>query len=145
MKPFFLLNSSNFFSSKSYLILRVSTGAFMCYFHGWSKLISDSDRWNRLGLTLTQWIGFENLSTPLGFMATFAESIGSIFIVIGLMTRPMAFLLFFTMLVASAKKLSQTGFGGSELPLIYLIISFFILFNGSGKYSIDYLIKLKWK
>ena len=70
----------------------------MCYFHGWSKLISDSDRWNRLGLTLTQWIGFENLSTPLGFMATFAESIGSIFIVIGLMTRPMAFLLFFTML-----------------------------------------------
>ena len=52
----------------------------MCYFHGWSKLISDSDRWNRLGLTLTQWIGFENLSTPLGFMATFAESIGSIFI-----------------------------------------------------------------
>ena len=76
-------------------------------------------------------------------MAAFAESIGSLFIVFGILTRPMAFLLFFTMLVASSKKLSQAGIDGSELPLLYLFLSFFILLNGPGKYSLDNLIASK--
>ena len=117
----------------------------MCYFHGWSKLMSDSDRWYRLGATITEFIGNDALSIPLGFMAAFAESIGSLFIVIGLLTRPMAFLLFFTMLVASSKKLLQAGIDGSELPLLYLCLSFFILLNGPGKYSLDNLINSKTK
>ena len=145
MSSFFLLNPSNFFSSISYLLLRLATGFFMCYFHGWSKLMSDSDRWYRLGATITQFTGTDALSIPLGFMAAFAESIGSLFIVFGLLTRPMAFLLFFTMLVASTKKLSQAGIGGSELPLLYLFLSFFILLNGPGKYSLDNLITSKTK
>ena len=33
----------------------------MCYFHGWSKLVSDSDRWYRLGATITQFIGNDAL------------------------------------------------------------------------------------
>ena len=147
MKPLTLFNTSSFFSSKSYLVLRLATGFFMCYSHGWSKLMSGSDRWYRLGVTITEFIGIDALSIPLGFMAAFAESIGSLFIVIGLTTRPMAFLLFFTMLVASSKKLLQAGIGGSELPMLYLVLSFFILFNGPGKYSLDNLItsKTKWK
>jgi putative oxidoreductase len=145
MKSLFLFNTSDFFSSKSYLVFRLATGFFMCYFHGWSKLMSDSDRWYRLGTTITQFIGNDALSMPLGFMAVFAESIGSLFIVIGLITRPMAFLLFFTMLVASSKKLLQAGIDGSELPLIYLFLSFFILLNGPGKYSLDNLITSKAK
>ena len=147
MKSLFLFNASSFFSSKSYLVLRLGTGFFMCYFHGWSKILSDSDRWYRMGATLTEFIGNDALSIPLGFMAAFAESIGSLFIVIGFTTRPMAFLLFFTMLVASSKKLLQAGIGGSELPMLYLILSLFILFNGPGKYSLDNLItsKTKWK
>ena len=143
MISFFLFNPSIFFSSKSYLLLRLATGFFMCYFHGWSKLMGDSDRWHRLGATITQFIGSDTLSIPLGFMAAFAESIGSLFIVFGLLTRPMAFLLFFTMLVASSKKFLQVGIDGSELPLLYLFISFFILLNGPGKYSLDNLIKSK--
>ena len=145
MSSFFSLNPSYFFSSKSYFLLRLATGFFMCYFHGWSKLMSDSDRWYRLGSTVTEFIGIDALSIPLGFMAAFAESIGSLFIVIGLTTRPMAFLLFFTMLVASSKKLLQAGIDGSELPLLYLCLSFFILLNGPGKYSLDNLITSKTK
>ncbi|MFL3658620.1 MAG: DoxX family protein [Opitutales bacterium] len=146
MKTLFLFNTSYFFPSKSYLALRLATGFFMCYFHGWSKLTSDSDRWYRMGATITEFIGNDALSIPLGFMAAFAESIGSLFIAIGLITRPMAFLLFFTMLVASSKKLLQAGIDGSELPLLYLFFSFFILLNGPGKYSLDNLItsKTKW-
>jgi putative oxidoreductase len=145
MSSFYSLNPSYFFSSKSYFLLRLATGFFMCYFHGWSKLMSDSDRWYRLGATITEFIGNDALSIPLGFMAAFAESIGSLFIVIGFLTRPMSFLLFFTMLVASSKKLLQSGIDGSELPLIYLCLSFFILLNGSGKYSLDNLITSKTK
>ena len=143
MKLFNLFNTSSFFSSKSYLVVRLATGFFMCYSHGWSKLMSGSDRWHRLGVTITEFTGSNFLSIPLGFMAAFAESIGSLFIVIGLTTRPMAFLLFFTMLVASSKKLLQAGIGGSELPLLYLVLSFFILVNGPGKYSLDNFITSK--
>jgi putative oxidoreductase len=107
--------------------------------------MSDSDRWYRLGATITQFTGTDALSIPLGFMAAFAESIGSLFIVFGILTRPMAFLLFFTMLVASTKKLLQAGIGGGELPLLYLFLSFFILLNGPGKYSLDNLITSKTK
>ena len=145
MSSFFSLNPSYFFFFKFYFLLRLATGFFMCYFHGWSKLMSDSDRWYRLGATITEFIGNDALSIPLGFMAAFAESIGSLFIVIGLLTRPMAFLLFFTMLVASSKKLLQAGIDGSELPLLYLCLSFFILLNGPGKYSLDNLINSKTK
>ena len=143
MKLLNLFNTPPFFSSKSYLVLRLATGFFMCYSHGWSKLMSGSDRWHRLGVTITEFTGSNFLSIPLGFMAAFAESIGSLFIVIGLTTRPMAFLLFFTMLVASSKKLLQAGIGGSELPLLYLVLSFFILVNGPGKYSLDNFITSK--
>ena len=143
MKLLNLLNTSSFFSSKSYLVVRLATGFFMCYSHGWSKLMSGSDRWHKLGFTITEFMGSNFLSIPLGFMAAFAESIGSLLIVIGLTTRPMAFLLFFTMLVASSKKLLQAGIGGSELPLLYLVLSFFILVNGPGKYSLDNFITSK--
>jgi putative oxidoreductase len=86
---------------------------------------------------LTQSIGLDVLSVPLGFMAAFSESIGALLIAFGLLTRPAAFLLGITMLVASTKKLSEAGIKGSELPLLYLILCIIILLMGSGKYSLD--------
>ena len=132
-----LLNNRSLFPDTSYFALRFCTGIFMCYYHGWSKLLSDSSRWERLGNTLTQSIGLDVLSVPLGFMAAFSESIGALLIAFGLLTRPAAFLLGITMLVASTKKLSEAGIDGSELPLLYLILCIIILLVGSGKYSLD--------
>jgi|TARA_B100001093_G_scaffold171743_1_gene164572 putative oxidoreductase len=109
----------------------------MCYYHGWSKLLSDTSRWERLGNTLTKWIGLDALKIPLGFMAAFSESIGALLIAIGLLTRPAAFLIGITMLVASSKKLSEAGVDGSELPILFLILSLVILLRGPGKYSLD--------
>jgi putative oxidoreductase len=132
-----LLNNRWLFPDTSYFALRFCTGIFMCYYHGWSKLLSDSSRWERLGNTWTQSIGLDVLSVPLGFMAAFSESIGALLIAFGLLTRPAAFLLGITMLVASTKKLSEAGIKGSELPLLYLILCIIILLMGSGKYSLD--------
>ncbi len=132
-----LLNKKSLFPETSYLILRFTFGIMMCYYHGWSKLLSDTSRWERLGNTLTKWIGLDALKIPLGFMAAFSESICALLIAIGLLTRPAAFLLVITMLVASSKKLSEAGVDGSELPILFLILSLVILLRGPGKYSLD--------
>lgn len=139
MKINYLSSSKTYFTSTSYFVMRFTIGAMMCYYHGWEKLMDDIDRWYQLGTSLTRWIGVDALAVPLGFMAAFAESIAALFIALGLLTRPMAFLMAFTMLVASSKKLSQAGIDGSEMPLLYLVLSLVILLNGSGKYSLDYL------
>ena len=66
-------------------------------------------------------------------MAAFSESIGAILIAVGLLTRPATILLMITMIVASTKKISEVGINCSELPLIFLILSFVILLKGPGK------------
>ena len=130
------------FTETSYLILRFFTGIFMCYYHGWSKLTADSSRWERLGNTLTQWIGLDSLKITFGFLAAFSESIGAILIAVGSLTRPSAFLLGITMMVASSKKISEVGIDGSELPLLFLILCLVIVLKGPGKFSIDrFLLK----
>ena len=101
-----LVRYKSFWPETSYFILRFSTGLMMCYYHGWSKILGDSDRWARLGNGLTQWIGLDALNVPLGFMAAFSESIGALLLAVGFMTRPTSFLLAFTMLVATIKNIT---------------------------------------
>ncbi len=138
-----LLNNKSPFPETSYLLLRFFTGITMCYYHGWSKLLSDASRWERLGNALTQWIGLDSLKVTFGFFAAFSESIGALLIAFGLLTRPAALLLGLTMLVASTKKISEVGIDGSELPLLFLMLSIVILLKGPGKYSLDRTILYK--
>ena len=62
------------------LILRVFSGATMLMNHGIYKISAGTIKWERLGSALTDLIGFESLKIFFGFMASFAESIGAIFI-----------------------------------------------------------------
>ena len=112
----------------------------MCYYHGWSKITAGISRWEKIGNVMTDFIGLDFLSIPLGFMASFSESIASLLIMVGLFTRPSAILLAITMFVASAKNITGKGIDGSELSLIYLLISIIILMNGAGKLSLDRLL-----
>ena len=132
-----LLNNKPLFPETSYLMLRFFTGVMMCYYHGWSKLMADSSRWERLGNALTYWIGLDSLKVTFGFLAAFSESIGSLLIAIGLFTRPATFLLGMTMTVASSKKISEAGIDGAELPLLFLILCLVIILKGPGKLSLD--------
>ena len=139
-----LVRYKSFWPETSYFILRFFSGLMMCYYHGWSKILGDSDRWARLGNGLTQWIGLDILNVPLGFMAAFSESIGALFLAVGFMTRPTSFLLAFTMLVATIKNITGVGMEKAELSLLFLILSCVIFMRGSGKYSLDQLFfKLK--
>ena len=139
-----MLRKSLLFSEKTHLnatllFIRLCAGFLMVYLHGWSKLMAGTNRWERLGSSLAEAIGLDFMSIPLGFMASFAESIAAIFLILGFTTRPAAFLLSFTMLVASIKKL-ELGLKAAELPLLFLLLSFMILLNGAGKYSLDHRI-----
>lgn len=138
---------SFFISTKAYhdislLLARIVTGCLMFHLHGWGKITAGTGRWKGLGSGLSDLIGLDFLSIPLGFMASFAESIGALLIIIGLTTRPAAFLLAFTMFVAVCKKLPE-GIKGAELPLLFLCLSLVILLSGGGKYGLDSILQRK--
>jgi len=138
MKNLFL-SKRNFLPEFSFLILRFFTGIMMCYFHGWQKLIGGPERWAKLGNWLSGAIGQPALDIPLGFMAVFAESIGALFLAFGLLTRPMSFLLAFTMMIATLKNFTEVGLQKGELSFIFFLLALVVLLRGSGKYSLDKL------
>ena len=142
MKRFYFFTSSKTHPDLSLLLARLFTGYLMLTLHGWGKITAGTDRWRGLGSGLSDLISLDFLSVPLGFMASFAESIGAMLIIIGLSTRPAAFLLAFTMFVAVCKKLPG-GIKGAELPALFLCLSLVIMLSGAGKYSLDYLLKRK--
>ena len=124
-------------SDISFLFLRLFTGGMMFYYHGFGKIIAGTNRWDRLGRGLSELIGFDYMSIPLGFMASFSESIAALFIMIGLFIRPSTFLLLFTMLIASLSNIITKGIDESELSLIYLFLALIIFNRGSDKFSLD--------
>ena len=63
----------------------------MFYLHGFRKITSGYERWEKLGRTITDLIGIDSLAIPLGLMASLSESIFAIFIIIGFYTRTSTF------------------------------------------------------
>ena len=123
------------------LFVRVTTGGLMFYLHGLGKITSGYERWEKLGSTITDVIGMDSLAIPLGFMASFSESIFAIFILLGFYTRTSTFFLGFTMMVAFNKHLFSEGFKSGEMALLYLIMCIIIYLLGPGRFSVDRLIK----
>lgn len=121
------------------LIVRIAVAAFMLT-HGYPKLMK---------LLAGGEIQFAD---PFGLgmyfslvLAVFAEFFCSILIGIGLGTRLATIPLIITMLVAAFIAHSSDPFGRKELALLYLVVFVFLLFTGSGKFSVDYFISKKLK
>lgn len=74
-------------------------------------------------------------------LAGVIEVFGSILIIIGLATRPVAAIMFVEMLIAYGKvHMPQGGFpieNGGELPLLFALIWLFLVGNGAGPWSVD--------
>jgi putative oxidoreductase len=116
------------------LILRVAIGCFMLV-HGLPKLHM---------LVNGGAIRFEN---PFGIgvipsllFAVFAEVFCSILVILGFGTRLAVLPLMVTTAVAIFIIHVPDGFQKQEPAAHYLLVYFFLLFSGSGKFSIDYLI-----
>ena len=122
------------------LILRVGTGIIFIP-HGAQKLFG---WWGGYGLQGTgEFFGSIGLEPGvlMAFLAGAAEFFGGFALVLGLLTRPAAAVLAFTMVVAIFAVHFSSGFflsnGGYEYGFALLVTSLALLFSGAGAVSVD--------
>lgn len=139
--PVLLTGSSEIspvFLNTGLLILRILTGLFIALAHGINKIPPSQDF-----IKLVSSMGFP---FPLFFtwMAGLSEFAGGLLLIPGLLTRPSAFMLSITMLVAAFLRHAADPIARKELALLYLFIFLFLLLLGGGKFSLDYLLREKF-
>lgn len=96
---------------------------------------------------IVEWFGdlgipFPTLNT---YLAMGTEVTGIILLTLGLFSRYIAFPMIFTMLVAITFVHIGNGFeageNGFEIPLYYILMLSTLILYGSGRFSVDFLIK----
>jgi len=119
------------------LILRIGLGIMMML-HGFPKLSGGPNTWTAVGGSM-KLIGIDFIPVFWGLMAGLTESIGGLFLVLGLFFRPVLLLMAFTMVIAATGHLSDPKQGimaaSHAIELGFVFVG--LLFIGPGKYSID--------
>lgn len=77
------------------------------------------------------------------WMGAFSEAVGGLLLALGLKTRIASFLLVCTMLVAIFLQKWDQGLWSMLPAMGFLWVSIFIMYLGSGRFGIDYLISKK--
>jgi putative oxidoreductase len=73
----------------------------------------------------------------LAYVSAFTEFAGGLFLILGLFTRFISFLVAVDMLAAIATVTIHKGYSGSEYPLALAAIALMLLFAGPGKAALD--------
>jgi putative oxidoreductase len=96
------------------------------------------------------WEGQNSLSRLIGLgsesgllLATLTEVICSFLLALGLLTRLAVIPLSITMVVAAFIFNADQAFIVKEKAILYLIVYFFLLVTGAGKYSMDHQLAQK--
>ena len=125
------------------LVLRLSIGFSMAFFHGYAKLLGGPERWEKTGASM-QNLGVDFLPVFFGFMAAFSEFFCSIFIIAGIFFRPATFFLAVTMIVAAVYHLSLpesspgAGWNGASHALELLAVYVALMIAGPGKHTLGF-------
>lgn len=118
-------------------MLRVFIGATMAFSHGLGKLPPSE---MLVG-------GVASLGFPMpeffAWCAGLAEFAGGILLMLGLLTRPAAAFVVFTMVVAAFGVHAADPFAKKEMALLYLFASLFFVIHGAGRWSIDHKLTAK--
>ncbi len=131
-------------ASLGILALRLLTGLMMLIGHGIPKLMDYSARKDLF--YVPDFFPLNFMSPPLSLMASISAEVGaSILIILGIATRPAAFILGFSMVVAVFGFHADapwfvkppTYVDAKELGLLYLIPMIAIIFSGGGLFSAD--------
>jgi putative oxidoreductase len=118
----------------SWTVLRVAAGGLMAP-HGFAKLPISAD--------FVQGVGSLGFPAPLVFAwaAALSELVGGLLLALGLFTRPAAFLIGCTMTVAAFLALAGKPLEARELPLLFLAVMVPFVVQGSGRFSVDALLR----
>jgi len=135
-------------ASLGLLVLRLSAGLMMLIGHGLPKVRAYGMLKEKF--YVPDFFPLSLLSPQASLLATItAEAVASLFIILGVATRPAAFLLGFTMVVA-AFGVHQSApwfvkppdiLVAKELALMYLVPMLVLIVSGAGLYSSDALIR----
>lgn len=111
--------------------LRIFVGVAMAFAHGKGKFPPSE-----------QFVaGVTSLGFPapemFAWLAGTSEFIGGLFLALGFLTRPSAFLVVATMAVAAFGMHATDPFKVKELALVYLLVALIFAVRGAGKFSVD--------
>ncbi len=145
MKKFFFdCGTRDSTASLGFLALRVLVGLMILVGHGIPKIQNFALR--KEFFYVPDFFPLSRMSPSVSLMmCTGAEVVGAAFLIIGFATRPAAFVLGLSMVVASFGLLGATPWflnsptlvETKELPLMYLIPLISIILAGAGGYSLD--------
>lgn len=119
------------------LLIRIIFGALF-FMHGLDKMRD----FNELSYTYPSVFGFGSYMTLM--LSIFCEFACSMFLVAGCMTRIVLIPMIVSMAVAFFD-IHDAMMPEGELALIYLIVFFGMFLTGPGRYSLDYMIDIKFR
>lgn len=119
------------------LLLRIFFGV-MFFIHGVDKMMNFS----QLSVTFPNIMGFGSYMSLM--LAIFAEFCCSLFLIAGLLLRITLIPMIISMGVAFFD-IHDAMLPDGELALIYLIVFIILYLVGPGRYSLDYLIDIKFR
>ena len=139
----FLSNYSEGQKNFGLLLLRIGIGA-MFVLHGYPKLIGGPEKWESLGKAMGN-IGIHYVPVVWGFMAAITECVGGLLLMLGIMFRPISFLLMFTMIVAATTHFDQNNTlmknaMSSSHSIKCAILFLSLLFIGPGSYRLQKVV-----
>ncbi|MBV8141373.1 MAG: DoxX family protein [Verrucomicrobia bacterium] len=124
-------------SNLGLLIGRIGIGAIFIV-SGWHKLSGGQSAWTHYGHAMAS-LGINLFPNVWGLIAALSEFAGGILLVLGVLFRPAAILIFLTMLVACVSTFREHphNFTQYSRPIEMLCIMFVFVFVGPGKYSFE--------
>ena len=105
-------------------------------------------KWQNIN-SIAEWFGEMGIPLPTlnAYMAASTEMAGVVFLTLGLANRIISIPLIFVMIVAIVTVHLGNGFeagnNGFEIPVYYILLLLLVLIYGAGKFSVDYLLKIK--
>jgi putative oxidoreductase len=126
------------------LVLRVGIGLYLSLAHGLGKMPPPE--------MLVRGVEAMGFPAPVVFawLAGLSEFAGGLLVALGLLTRPAALMILFTMGVAAFRvhlndpwTPSASGGASKEMAMLYLVPALALLLTGAGRFSIDRVIRGK--
>ncbi len=106
--------------------------------HGWNKV--HPPNWSQPFAGLqhnAHFIGSLGIPSWLGYVSALTEFLGGICLIVGLLTRLVAFMVAINMLVAIFAVTIHKGYAGSELAIELAAMAITLLVTGPGKAALD--------